>query len=67
MRLIYHGAHDAVLVPLPGGGEAVVKHEGTLETTDTHGTALLEQPDNWRLVKDEKPAPAPEKTDGGEH
>lgn len=56
MRLIYQGAHDAVLVPLPGGGETVVKRDEMLDTTDTHGTSLLEQPDNWRLVdKPDKP------------
>lgn len=55
MKLKYVGPFEAVRVPLPGGGEATVERGDVLETTDTHGKGMLDQPDNWEKVT-EKPS-----------
>lgn len=60
MKLVYQGPHDAVVVPLPGGGEALVERDGLLDTTDTHGASLREQEGNWYV--DGEPPPAPQET-----
>lgn len=48
MKVLYTGPHDAVTVPLPGGGSEIVEQGGVLDTTDTHAEGLLEQPENWQ-------------------
>lgn len=64
MKLTYIGGHDAVVVPLPYGGEVEVAQGGIVEVPDSLGERLLEQESNWQPVaatkKPEKPA------DGGD-
>lgn len=55
MKLRYVGPHEAVRVPLPGGGEATIAHGEVLDTTDTHGEGLLEQAANWELTPERSP------------
>jgi hypothetical protein len=62
MKISYIGPHDAVVVPLPLGGEKVVQRNGVLDTSEAHAKGLLEQILNWAPVaKKEKVAePTPE-------
>lgn len=50
MKLRYVGPYDAVLVPLPLGGEAEVEHGGELSTSAEHGESLADQVGNWEPV-----------------
>lgn len=56
-KILYVGAHDAVVVYLPDGGETKVARNELLDTTPEHAAALLDQPLNW------KPAPRAPKTE----
>lgn len=49
-KLKYVGPHDAVVVPMPLGGEQIVGRGEVLNTDRQHGQDLLEQPANWEEV-----------------
>jgi hypothetical protein len=53
-KVTYVGGHDAVIVPMPFGGEQYVEKFGILNTSDEHAASLLEQASNWQPVEDEK-------------
>jgi hypothetical protein len=57
--VIYIGPCDAVEVPVDLGGWQVVEKGGTLQTSDDHAAALLEQPSNWAPVSADKPKDEP--------
>lgn len=50
MKLMYIGAHDAVVVPLPFGAEVHCDRGGTIDVPDEMAALLLEQEANWRLA-----------------
>lgn len=64
MKLTYIGGHDAVVVPLPYGGEVEVERGGVVEVPDSLGESLLEQESNWQPVADKKKPGKP--ADGGD-
>ena len=51
MKITYIGTHDEVEVPLPLGGSAYVASGASIDTTDEHGKALLEQTSNWAVAQ----------------
>jgi hypothetical protein len=53
-KLQYVGPHDAVIVPMPLGGEKLVERNGELSTSDAHAAGLLEQPANWKKISEPK-------------
>lgn len=42
-KVKYIGPHDAVVTPLPTGGEALTERGGVLSTSADHAEALLRQ------------------------
>lgn len=47
-KLIYHGAHDAVEVRTPFGGNITANHGEVTDLPDSLVEGLLQQPTNWK-------------------
>ena len=51
MKLIYHGPHDAVEIPLPDGQLLYCERGEEIDVPADLGARLLEQPSNWRRAR----------------
>jgi hypothetical protein len=58
MKLRYIGPYTSVRVPSTALTRAPIEvaHGETADFDDDHGRALLDQPDNWELADEPKPA-----------